>query len=238
MAVAHLDIERLDGRAADQMNDVEELRKPQEIVVIGQRPGAAAALDVGTIGRAEHRREGDVVAPDPYAVRRIARHEPDHRRDAGQGVLHQLAVEPHPHRSIIDQRSGLRQDGAGLGRIAFHPDLAQKPQRRLVERFDLIVGHDGEPGVVVDDLMSRKLVDGTGTTALAAAAGPDTVAAAAHPSRSLRTLRKKATSCAQVASSKIDPWVPPGTATNRFGSTAASNSRLPSANGTTGSASP
>jgi hypothetical protein len=238
MTVAHLDIERLDGRAADELNDVEVLSKAQEIVVIGKGPGAAAALDIGAIGRPEHRCEGDVAAPDAHAVCWIARDELDDRRNGGEGVLDQLTAEPHPHAGVIDQRSGAGKDRARFRRIAFHADIAQQPQGSLVKHFDLVIRDDGEPGIGIDDLPSRKLIDGAGATALAAAAGPGSLAPAAHPWRSLRTLRKKATSCAQVGSSKIEPWVPPGMATNCFGSGAASNNCLPRAKGTTGSASP
>ena len=77
---------QLDRRAdlvADQVNDVEVLRQPDEVAVVAIIAGAAAALAVMDVGRTGDQAEVDVIVSQSDATRRVARRERERRRRGG-----------------------------------------------------------------------------------------------------------------------------------------------------------
>ena len=68
-----MDVDRLDRIAAPEMDRVERLPEPDEILVVGVVAGPAAAVAVGAVGRRGDRAEGHVAVADHEIAGRVAR---------------------------------------------------------------------------------------------------------------------------------------------------------------------
>ena len=149
------------------MDAVEELAQLHEIGVVLQRSGPPAAVEVGAIGRAADRTEGDPLAADPDVVGGIARMDREFGRRRFQRVLDDLAADPHA--LAVHAGAGVGQDVARLGMEHVHADLLQHLQRLAVDGLDLIVREDARRFQRELGLRPGQLVDGpvcgTGTAA-------------------------------------------------------------------------
>ena len=112
VADGSVDVDRLDRVAAPEMNRIERLPEPKEVLVVAMVAGPSAAGAIEGVGGAGDGTESDVTAPDGQIARGVARvqgellrREPDLRFDEG-------GIEPHPARGGIDVGPGVLQRGA------------------------------------------------------------------------------------------------------------------------------
>ena len=80
VADRRVDVDRLDRVAGEEVDDVEHLAEPDEVLVVGPVADPPAAVEVVDVRRARHRPEGDPVAADLEVVRRVRGVERERRR--------------------------------------------------------------------------------------------------------------------------------------------------------------
>ncbi len=104
MAELDGDVHRLDG-GAEQVDHVESLRQPRQVLVVGKPSRASASLQVMHIGRAADGGDGQAAPADHHVALRPA---PLQHKGAGRRrefLLNQVGLQPH-HRFGVDQRAG------------------------------------------------------------------------------------------------------------------------------------
>jgi hypothetical protein len=135
------------------------LRKLEEVAVVLLVAGAAAAVDVGTIGRRRHHRDDQIVAAEADIVRRIAGMDGEFRRAVRNQLEDHVAVEAHPLAAFADIRAMRLHDAPCLVVQHVDADFPENAQRREVDRFQLVVGD--QPGRRQRDfqLTERRLLE-------------------------------------------------------------------------------
>src|SRR3954453_20135095 len=118
------------------MHAIEMLAEPDEIGVVGERAGPAAALAIGTIGRPPDRREGNAITAKPEIVVGIAHMNAKFRWGARNRSIDEIAANPHP--LIGNQRAGAAQELACFRLEHIHALLFEETQRGEMDRFELI----------------------------------------------------------------------------------------------------
>ena len=93
MADRVVQVDRLDGIAADEVDDVERLAQPQQVAERGPVARPADTVEVDDVGRAADRSEREMVAADRERVLRVPRVHLERRRAGPDQVGHQLRVE-------------------------------------------------------------------------------------------------------------------------------------------------
>jgi hypothetical protein len=89
-----MNVERIDGGPARRVHGVKELRELHEIARILERARTPSTLEVGTVGRPAHRREGDPLATHPDVVRGVSCMEREFGRWRLQRLLDDVAPDP------------------------------------------------------------------------------------------------------------------------------------------------
>ena len=165
-----VDVDRLDRVAGEEVDRVERLGQPQQVLVVGAVADPAAVVQVSDVGRAADRPERHPVATDPEVVGGI----PGVERELGRGGLDRLGdhvrVEADALGAGLDGRPGRHEQVARLGVEEVHPDLGQDPERPEVDRLQLVGGDRLGRAVRHPRLGPRPLLgQGVASVALAAA---------------------------------------------------------------------
>src|SRR3954454_13114897 len=105
------------------MHRVEPLPDPDQILEIRTVAWPASTFAVRDIGRARHRAEGERVAADGQASRRVAGMQRELSRGQPDLRLDQFAGKTHPLRIGIDLRAGTLEDLARTGMEEVHADF-------------------------------------------------------------------------------------------------------------------
>ena len=157
MALRHRHVERLDRIAADDVHHVEQLRQPQEILVVGHAAGPPSAGKVGAVGRAAHRRKGKVAVAERHRPPGIARRNGEPRRHRRQHPVDERPVEPHPH--AVGEHLGPVLPAQLPHRVRLDGDagILQDRQRGLVDGLDGIRRQDRHWRERIDRLAPRHL---------------------------------------------------------------------------------
>ena len=106
MADRVVQVDRLDGIAADEMDGVERLAQPQEVAERGAVARAANAVEADDVRRAADRSEREIVATDRECVFRVPRVHLERRRTRLDQVGHQLWVEADTVGARLDLGAG------------------------------------------------------------------------------------------------------------------------------------
>ena len=166
MADRRVDVGRFDRVAAHQMQAVEHLGHPHEVLVVVAVADAARAVEAGHVRRAGHCAERDCVVADVQVVRRIDGVEREARRRLGDVLHHHLAVEAHPVRALLDAGAGLGQHGPRVGVEEVHPHLFEDLHRRVVDRFEALRRHSLD-GLVLHPRLGLRALGRKNLTGLA-----------------------------------------------------------------------
>src|ERR1043166_653362 len=105
MAIRRLDILSL-HMGALEVDDVEALRQPYEILEIGERAGAPAALDIGAVRCATAADEIEAAKLEQHVASGIAALNGNGLRRPGQRFENDVPSDPHHAAVLIDQRAG------------------------------------------------------------------------------------------------------------------------------------
>ena len=150
---------RLERAAALLVDDVEGADDADVVEEVGVVAGPPATVDVGDEGGAADGREDDVAVTERQALRGVAGVKPERRRGLRDELLDVGRVEPHAARLAVDRRAGRGQQVDGPVAEELDADLGQDPERRAVERLDLVGGEDLDRAVGVPDGPPRQLGD-------------------------------------------------------------------------------
>ena len=165
--VARLDrqVVRLERAAALLVDDVERADDPHVVDEIGEVAGAPPAIDVAHERRAADRPEDQVRPTEPDVPLRVARVQVEFGRGGRDQRLDLVGIEPHATVRAVDGRAGPRE---GVERpVAEHldADLGQHPQRRPMDRLDMVRRQDlDRPERVRQPTPGELLQTGRGTT--------------------------------------------------------------------------
>ena len=163
---------QLDRRAhliAEQMNGIEILRQADEVAVIPEVSGPAAALAIMYVGRSRHQPEVDAVAAHQDAPRGIAGLESEGGGRGGQRFLHQASIEAYGAGEGVDFGTGRSKDSARSLGHDLHAELFEDAERGEMHRLELIRGEDLHGRVRTDDLRPGQLRYGGSVSAPAPA---------------------------------------------------------------------
>ena len=174
VADRRMDVDRLDGVAAEEVDDVDHLAQPDQVLVVPPVPDPAAAVGVGDVRRAPHRAERDPVAAEMEVVDRVPRVERELRGGGGDPLHDEAAVQPDP--LAVDPGARRLQEVPRLRVEEVHPDLLEDREGRLVDRLELVGGDDLHRAVAEPRLdgpaLGRERAAGTVAGVAAAAAAP------------------------------------------------------------------
>ena len=98
MADRRMDIDRLDRIAAHEVDDVERLAQPDEIVEVLLVADPPAAIEVGDVGWRRDRPERHPVAADAQVVGGVPGVERELRRRGPDALEHEVPIEADPRR--------------------------------------------------------------------------------------------------------------------------------------------
>ena len=153
----------LDGRAhlvAQQVNGVEILRQTDEITVIPEVAGPAAALAVVDVRRPCHEPEVDAVAAHHDAPCRVARLQDEGGGGGRERLLHQPSIQPHHGGRRIDLSAGRGEKTASAIRHDLDAELLEDSQRCQMHRLELLGGQHLHGRVGIVDFRPGQLRDG------------------------------------------------------------------------------
>ena len=141
------------------VDDVERADEPDVVAEVGEVAGPASAIQVVGEGRTADRREHEVAAAEDDVPLRVPRVE---RELAGRGRDQRLdvgRVQAHLPGASVHHRAGSGERVQGSVAQDLHADLGQDPQRREVDRLDLVVRQDPERLERIDEAAPRQLLD-------------------------------------------------------------------------------
>jgi hypothetical protein len=116
------------------------------------------AHERGTADRAEH----EIRAAEQHVPLRVAGVQLELARRLRDQGLHLPRIEADVPGCPVDPCTGTRECGERPIPEDLHPDLGQDPQRRQVDRLDLVLGQDLDRPVRIDEPAPRQLPDATG----------------------------------------------------------------------------
>ena len=155
---AGVEIDRLDRVAGEEVDAVEHLRQPQQVLVVGVVADASPVVDVGHVRRAGDRAERHEVATDLEVVLRIARVERELRRARWRSPRRSSPdrSEPagSPARTVAPALASNVRDSLVE---EVHPDLFEHRHRGVVDRLQLVGGHHVRRSVPQARLSERTL---------------------------------------------------------------------------------
>ena len=96
MAHGGVEVDGLHRVAGQEVDDVEVLAQPEQVLVVGPVADPAAAVHVGHVGRAGHGAEGHGRSADGQAVVGVPGVEAERRGRGGDPLEHHVRVEAHP----------------------------------------------------------------------------------------------------------------------------------------------
>ena len=151
-------VDRFDRIAGDEMNRIETLPKPDEVLIVAPVAGPPPSRAVERIGGARHGAEGDVPTANREMTCGIARVQPERLRREADMRLNQGRVEANATRGRIDLGADGLQHCARLVVQEVDPDLFQHGERGLMDRFEFVARNKL-------DRRERRLLAGPGAEA-------------------------------------------------------------------------
>ena len=109
MADRVVQVDRFDGIAADEVDDVERLAEPQQVAERGAVAWPAYTVEADDVGRTADGTEREMVAADGERVVGVPRVHLERRRTRLDQVGHELGVEADAVGARLDHRAGGRQ---------------------------------------------------------------------------------------------------------------------------------
>src|SRR5271169_3394451 len=131
-------VDRFDGIAAPDMNGIESLPEPQEILIVAMISWTSAAVTIERVRRAGHRTESDVFIADDYVSLRVARVQREALRRETDLRFDERGIEAHAVRAGIDVRAALAEDCLGLVVEDIDADFLQHRERGSMNGFELV----------------------------------------------------------------------------------------------------
>ena len=142
VADAVVEVDRLDGVARQEVDGVERLGQAQQVLVVDAITDPPPVVEVGDVGRAADRPEGDPVPAELDVIGGIPRVERELRRRRPDQLGDHVRIEPHAERVGRRLGAGGAQDLARVRVEEVHPDLGQDPERAQMDRLELVGRHD------------------------------------------------------------------------------------------------
>ena len=128
--------ERFSFGATAEVTDSEGRTRTWKLVGSTEADLGHAVIEVRDVGRARHRTERQAIASEMEAVRRVAGVEHELRRRRRDQGFDERRVEPD--HLAVGRRAGTDEEGPGLVVEHLHTELAEDPERGLVDRLDLV----------------------------------------------------------------------------------------------------
>jgi hypothetical protein len=125
---AVVDIDGLHRIPGQEMDRIQQLRQPQQVLVVLAVAGPSSAIEVGDIGRAPHGPEGDPIATELDVALGVAGMKRERRRGRPDRLGHEVRVEANALRVWLDLRARRAQHLARIGIEEVHADLGQHAQ--------------------------------------------------------------------------------------------------------------
>jgi hypothetical protein len=138
MAQVHRHVLRFD-RGCDRVQHVAALGERDEVLEVGERPGPAAALQVGDVRRAGHRQQRQAPATDPCGVGLVACVDLERRWRRRDCPANQVGIEANHARLVVHHGAGLAEQPPCLGQQHADARRLQVGQCRLVDVGDLVL---------------------------------------------------------------------------------------------------
>ena len=140
---------------------------------VGERAGPPAAVEVGDERRAADGTEHHPPTTEGHVAKRVAGMEGELGRRPGDERLDEAVVEADAAGRPIDGGTGPGKHVDGAGAEDLDPDLAEDPERRPVDRLDLVRAQDLDRRERVLDRSPGQLAEPRRRSAAAAMAGVD-----------------------------------------------------------------
>ena len=141
MAHRRVQVDRFDRVPGGEVHAVEHLAQAEQVAEVVAGALEALAVEPPDVRRAGDAPEGDVIAADRQGVRRVAGVQAERRRTGGDRLDHHRRIEADPRRVVGHVGTGGAQELAGVWIEEVHADLGEDPQRRIVDRLELVGGH-------------------------------------------------------------------------------------------------
>ena len=162
MARLSVEIDRSNGYAAAQMQDVQALHQLDEVLVVGKVSGPTTVVEIAGIGRPANGVEGNMVAAEGHGAIAIAWCQCEFGRRLGDLFLDQATVEAHQAGRKIDIGTrSLQAFECGIGE-EFDTQFFQHTHGGVVDRLDLISRDDGRGRIGVTQALPGDLGNGWG----------------------------------------------------------------------------
>ena len=147
--VAHavMDVDGFDRVAGEEVDAVERLSEPQQVLIVLAIADPSPTVEVRDVGRRADRAERHPGATEPKVALRVSGVERELGRDGPDDLLDHRRVEPDTLAAGLDLGAGALQVLARVRIEEVHPRLGKDAQRRAVDRVELVVGD--RPGRLV-----------------------------------------------------------------------------------------
>ncbi len=165
----HRQVGRLERAAGLLLDDVEARDHLDVVDEVGEVAGPPATVEVGHEGWPADRAEDQVVAAQGHVALRVAGVQPELGGCLRYELLDQAVIEPDRAAAPVDLGAGRREQVDRLVAEHLEADLAQDPERRPVDRLDLVRAEDLDRAKRVDDRAPGQLGDPAGNPARPAA---------------------------------------------------------------------
>ena len=141
-----VDVDRLDRVAGEEMDRVEHLAEPDQVLVVGPVADSPATIEVRDIRRGRNRPERGPVATDLEVVGGVRGVERELRRRGLDPLEDHVPVESDALGAFLHARTRAPEHLACAIVEEVHPDLLEDAERAEVDRFELVGRHDlGRP---------------------------------------------------------------------------------------------
>ena len=137
-----VDVDRLDRVAGEEVDRVEHLAKPDQVLVVGPVADPPAVVEVRDVGRRGDRPERRPVAADLEVVLRVRGVQRERRGRRPDPLDDHVPVEANALAAVLDSRAGRAQEVPGAVVEEVHPDLLEDAQGGEMDRFELVRRHD------------------------------------------------------------------------------------------------
>ena len=123
-----MDVDGLDGVTGEEMDRVEHLAEPDQVLEVRSIADPAAPIEVVDVGCRRDRTKGRPGTADLEVVRRVGRVELELGRCGSDPLLDHCRVEPDALAIGAHVRTGGLEDVACAVVEEVHPDLGKDPQ--------------------------------------------------------------------------------------------------------------
>ena len=150
---------RLERAATLLVDDVEGADQPDVVAEVGDVAGPSTAVEVADEGRPADGAEHEVGAAEDHVALRVPSVQLELGRRGRDQIRDLRRIQPDGARRPIHRRTSTGQRFQRPVPQHLHPDLGQDPQRRAVDRLDLVRRQDLDRSIRVHKPSPRELAD-------------------------------------------------------------------------------